>query len=276
MEKNILVVDHASCATHQIQLYFEGKHVSSATAFLYRHGGKRFLITNWHNFSGKNAETGECISETAAIPDEFRIVFRTDNTFSNLRGIAFDLYKDADRTQPEWYEHPIHGSKVDVVAVPFEDAIADAAVEAPAINDDAELRDLDLRASDDAFVIGFPFVDAGRHVFPVWKRATIASEPAVDVNSLPLTYIDTATRPGFSGAPVLMRRIGVHFAYPPKLTGTEVIGEVRSLAGVYSGRTGDLRDIGGQIGMMWKKTAIDQIIEAEKFGNSPHWPTDSS
>ena len=38
---------------------------------------------------------------------------------------------------------------------------------------------------------------------PIWKKSTIASEPDIDINNLPCFYIDSTTREGMSGAPVV-------------------------------------------------------------------------
>jgi len=53
-----------------------------------------------------------------------------------------------------------------------------------------------VRAGMDAFVLGYPLGISGGAKFPIWKRASIASEPDIDVDSLPKIVIDTATREG--------------------------------------------------------------------------------
>jgi hypothetical protein len=54
----------------------------------------------------------------------------------------------------------------------------------------------------EVFILGYPF-EIKRPAFPVWKRASVASEP--DLVRLVDDYIlvDTASRPGMSSAPVI-------------------------------------------------------------------------
>ena len=82
------------------------------------------------------------------------------------------------------------------------------------------------------FVLGFP---VGLHdgVFPIWKRASIASEPRIDEGDLPKILIHTATREGMSGAPVFVIQRGVH-----RVRGdpARIIGHGQCFLGVYSNR----------------------------------------
>lgn len=45
------------------------------------------------------------------------------------------------------------------------------------------------------YVLGYPKGLHGGDDFPVWKRASIASEPDLDIDGLPKVLVDTATRP---------------------------------------------------------------------------------
>jgi hypothetical protein len=65
-------------------------------------------------------------------------------------------------------------------------------------------KPLRIRVGMEVFILGYPF-GASPPAFPVWKRGTIASEP--DLARLTQGYylVDTASRPGMSGAPVILR-----------------------------------------------------------------------
>jgi len=64
-----------------------------------------------------------------------------------------------------------------------------------------------------------------------------------------------------SGAPVLFRRVGFHNKSGNKLNANTIIGEIRNFVGVYSGRvTGD-NDFDAQLGIVWKKEVIEEIIK---------------
>src|SRR4051812_7501865 len=67
-------IDPLSVTSLYLKLYANGQQLSTATGFVVEHGGRRFLISNWHVFSGRNADTGEPLdSKTAALPDQVRV-----------------------------------------------------------------------------------------------------------------------------------------------------------------------------------------------------------
>lgn len=52
-------------------MYFDEtrQKLASATGFIYERNEKLYLITNWHNLTGKNPVTKEQISSHGGIPD---------------------------------------------------------------------------------------------------------------------------------------------------------------------------------------------------------------
>ncbi len=56
-------------------------------------------------------------------------------------------------------------------------------------------------------IIGFPFALTVEG-FPVWTRGAVASEPALNYDGLPCFLIDSRTRSGQSGSPVLIYHRG--------------------------------------------------------------------
>lgn len=60
-----------------------------------------------------------------------------------------------------------------------------------------------LRVATDVFVLGYPKGISGGGEFPIWKRASIATEPDIQLGTLPKMLVDTATREGMLGAPVI-------------------------------------------------------------------------
>ena len=60
----------------------------------------------------------------------------------------------------------------------------------------------------EVFVLGFPRGLRTQSNFPIWKRGTIATEPAIPRDDgAPLILIDAATRKGMSGSPVCVFRL---------------------------------------------------------------------
>ena len=86
-----------------------------------------------------------------------------------------------------------------MVAIPIPEEIREP-YKLFAINDivfDSEFKE---EVSDNASVIGYPFSDIAYLQMPIWKRASIASEPDINIDKLPKMLVDTATRSGLSGS----------------------------------------------------------------------------
>ena len=94
---------------------FNDLELSTATCFFVIRDDKHFLITNWHVVSGRNSETGQCLSDTCAIPNNLLVKIHKNQDIIELEDFQIPLYTELD--QKKWLEHPIHGSKVDVVAI---------------------------------------------------------------------------------------------------------------------------------------------------------------
>ncbi len=235
---------------------------------MFQHEGTPYLITNWHNVSGRTPATGKCLSDTLAVPDMLSTMFREKDQPGRCVRRHIPLFMDAQLTEPAWFEHPIHGCKVDVVALPIPDDIRNQFALYPinAIEFDAAFKE---EVADDTFVIGYPFSETPYLQLPIWKRASIASEPTVDLDSLPKMLLDTATRSGLSGSPVVMQRVGIHGMSGGVLKGQEIIGRIRNFIGVYSGRIG-VGEERAQLGIVWKARVIAEIIEGQAKGSSTH------
>lgn len=260
--------DPLSLTTHHLHLCFKPTDavLSSGTGFIYELEGSAYLITNWHNVSGRNPFTGVCLSKTLAIPDIISTLFRAKDQPANCHREEIKLYRDEQLTEAAWFEHPTHGRSVDVVALPIPSAIADKYKLLPINSIEFDTK-YETEVADDAFVIGYPFSDVTYLQLPIWKRASIATEPDVNVDQLPKLLIDTATRSGLSGSPVIMQRVGIHGMSGPAITGDTLIGRIRSFLGVYSGRIGE-DELKAQLGIVWKAQVIEEIIQGKTYGNT--------
>lgn len=250
---------------------FGDQEIAVGTAFHYRHVEKQYLITNWHNATGREPKSNKPKSPKLAIPDKFKLglPYRVEDDGNRVvlawKDCMFDLYEDGDHGKPKWMEHPVHGSAVDVVAIGVTGVEKTALQFANSVCDSKQVPR--LRAGMDVFTLGYPRGLTGGGKFPIWKRGSIATEPDIDVESLPLVYIDTATREGMSGAPVFASESGTWL--PEGKTGKNdmVFGVGRRFLGVYSGRIGEDSFL-AQLGMVWKERAIIEIIEGNKQGIS--------
>jgi Trypsin-like peptidase domain len=278
--------DEHSFVPFQISMYFKDEKLASGTAFLYSYEGKSYLVTNWHNVTAREPDTLASKNEMAAIPDRLLIkmphsTYKSEYTQIEWKEHHIKLYEDSGDTptKPLWYEHPTHGRKVDVVVIPMNDIIS---FEGEEISSRAA-NDLSLNPSQiifrpglDVFVLGFPLGMKGGGDFPIWKRGSIATEPDFDIDDLPKIYIDTATREGMSGSPVYAQETGYWF--PEDATNHNEplggkLGRGIRFLGVYSGRIGD-GPFKAQLGIVWKHSAIEEIIQAKVTGISSFYPCD--
>lgn len=262
---NIIKPDQISLCTHHLMLGFRETDVilANATGFIYKLEKDFYLITNWHNMSGKNPITNEQIAEHAGIPDIILTRFRDLNNPGTAYAVTIELYGDQEMANPKWLVHPIHKEKVDVIAIKIEENLIKNRFLIPINKCDFDQKYYP-EVSDTAFVIGYPFSDSLYGELPIWKKASIASEPKINVDQLPKMYIDTATRSGLSGSPVIWDRIGVHGLKKGK--GFDSIGRIRGFLGIYSGRIGS-DEFQAQLGIVWKAPVIDEIIKGGVFGD---------
>ena len=244
-----------------------------ATSFCYSHNGTIFLITNWHVVSGRDPNTLQPLDNAnSALPDHLGVTFATVNQLDeNKKHIHWyvakgPLYEDAERRKPAWLEHPEHGHRVDAVAIPLREA--SQLFKISAANDALhKLAKLRLYPSLDVYVLGFPLGLTGGGQFPIWKRGTIASEPGIDLDGLPKLHIDTASRKGMSGAPVYAQEVGLIVTEDPNDPANGSLGKARRFLGVYASRL-DGDEFSAQLGVVWKETAIEQIVANGKKGTS--------
>ena len=259
-----------------------GHVLGSATGFFWRDESERFLVTNWHVLAGRHPKTMKALHKDCAVPDEIEYVqFIADETYEeNYEEVVRTRVRlEGDHGNPVWLEHPVHGSKVDVAAIQIPPGTL---IETPhgkrytriyPINGDITTlveilrqvppwRAIRREMGDDMFVLGFPLGLTPTGHFPIWKRASVASEMDVLLDGRPAFLIDTATREGMSGSPVIHRTFEI--AQTP--TGFLKPKLVDAFVGVYSGRhIGDLNEE-AQFGIVWREELIREIIAVRTPG----------
>jgi hypothetical protein len=233
------------------------------TAFFYKSNNNTFLITNWHNVTGVSPVTGNALHSKGLIPNLLRIHYKqwgnAAKTAVQSQSHDLPLYREND---PIWFEHGNRGA-VDVVAIQLSlDDFTDFANEC--INTIDQEAGLEVYAGMDCFILGFPEGLIGAANTPIWKRASIASEP---YQQYPY-YVDSATRKGMSGSPVIARHSGLFGMRGGTMTGKEIIGTVEKFVAIYSGRVGD-DALGFQLGTAWQSSVLDDILTLKTPGKHP-------
>ena len=154
--------------------------------------------------------------------------------------------------RPRWLEHPVHGRAVDAVALPLTNTDR---VEVIAHDVQDGGPPIAIHPGGGVNIIGFPFGRTGGFAFAIWIRGTLATEPVVDYENLPCFLVDSRTRPGQSGSPVLAYVRGGMVAMEDGGSAA-FTGPVERFLGVYSGRIHPESDLG----LVWKREALQAIL----------------
>lgn len=248
----IVATDPFSQVPVFIKMKFGATELAVGTAFFYRRSDGLFLISNWHNFSGRDPSTRKPLADHGGVPDVVSCYMCLNASVIKREWLDIPLL---DNGAPAWYHHPTAGSAIDIGALPVS---LDEKFRAIVLND-MPFEKMSLRVSHDVFVLGYPLGIMNSHGLPVWKRASVASEPGV---SEPQYFVDTATRSGMSGSPVIFRYRGFYKNNPQakEIADDDWFGEGDMFAGIYSGRLG-ASSVEAQLGVVWKPHLIDEIID---------------
>jgi hypothetical protein len=249
-------IDSCSLVPLYVEPWFGDHQLGVATAFLWvRPSGVLALVTNWHVVSGRNHETGACMNKMGAIPDHLRVhIPYTDRARLPLIVRVPVIDADGERL---WTEHPRQGAEVDIAAIPV-DLPPPGEIAIMPMNVHRGLP-LKQRIGMPVFILGYPFGRMGIGM-PVWKQATFASEPYLAGRDHRYIIVDTASRPGMSGSPVIQRQHG-----EIELEGGDH-GRIQNgdgafrFVGIYSGRfhTNDQSD--AQLGRVWPEQLLIELI----------------
>jgi hypothetical protein len=246
-----------------------GVAAKQATGFVVVRDGRSYLISNGHVFSGRNPLTK--LSDHC--PDAVRFKYWRSGEESSLVEHREILQKN---NEPCWFEHPVHGAKVDVAALP----INGINLGSIAIHDPWRPPYVQIGVGDDVTIVGFPF-GVNTESLAIWTRASVASEYEVDYDGLPVYLVDARTRPGQSGSPVLFFKTGSYFdkygSIVMSMTDQRFVpvpgqpispnqprpdsGFTEEFLGVYSWRVNAESDIG----FVWRPSALREIVEGRRL-----------
>lgn len=269
---------------------------------LYRRNEQHYIVTAWHNVTGRHSETLHALHSQGALPDNAIVhicCWMYSDQYAGYTRRPFVIPLE-DSEQAFYLVHRQGWPRVDVVAIPIdprraydaegrtldgtkiplpgrmEEEPTTAGTVGSAIeciqdfeNSGAKYSPqvvADLGASDDIFIVGYPHGITDISGQPVWKRATVASNPRLGWNNQPKFLIDCASRKGMSGAPAITysKRGEIRFKNVSYLGGQPIA----IFHGIYVGRADSSSDFEAQIGTVWQKAIVDEIIDGNLV--APH------
>ncbi|MGE7965109.1 hypothetical protein ACQKPC_22470 [Pseudomonas sp. NPDC089918] len=280
----------ASYSVVHLKMRFNSTVLSTGSGMLYFYNQKYYIVTAWHNLTGRHPETLEIQHPHKASPNN--VIVTMVREFPGMGGTRIPFIVPlSSEDETFYYVHPTNYPRIDVAIIPLDiDRSYEMSVKAGDgreftghINliqqgdfpselcplQKYELSDQELLAAcidnidvtDELFIPGYPENISDYHANPVWKRATVASSLKMGWNGQPLFLIDSASRPGMSGAPVFHynKRGILQIGGKNILVGKEFV----VFLGIYVGRMYSQEKDDAQIGMVWKREVVNEIIDGE-------------
>lgn len=244
----MITIAQPSVMSLLIELRFDGQPLATGTGFLSQTSKGPVLLTNRHNVTGRNQETGKPLSKTGGVPNQVAIIHNVKDRLGQWCEKVEHLYAE---DQPRWKEHPTLTHQADVVALPLADI---AGVQIISYDPSLANPDIAVAPADVISVIGFPFgMTGGGGALAIWATGFVASEPNLPNDQTFL--IDCRSRPGQSGSAVIAYR-GAGMVTLQNGDSVMYGGPVFRLLGIYSGRVNNESDLG----IVWKSSIISQLI----------------
>ena len=286
MQTQVFKNQYVACP-FQIQMCDLQGGFSLGTAFFYECEGATFIVTNWHNVTGKHSLTGAPLHSKRSplyIRAKWPVVEDHAHHVEGAKVMHFRAQKIEieDESGPLWFEHPELGSVCDVVAIPIQRPTNWPYVAHRPANKIDETP-TPIEPGLKVIVIGFPQGMSTGPGLPVMKTGSLSSMPGYDVRlggefsdvggmkggvQVPAMLLDVHTIPGMSGSPVFGEYSG--FWNPDdlssdKLTGSSAFGTSRTFLGCYSSRVAKLEERSG-LGLCHRKNAIEEICRTRYRG----------
>jgi hypothetical protein len=252
-------VDPLSTTSLRVTPRFGDVALASATAFTTLWEGKTYLVSNWHVFSGRDADTNDCLDKRhASLPDRLEVHFHKNGSLGLWETHTLPLIDEHGKSM--WCEHPL-GSRIDVAALEVPASLLERVSCYPL---DLSLATTDMRAlpAHPVSVIGFPLGLTAGGNWPIWKTGHIASDPDIDYEvGRPAFLIDATTRSGMSGSPVVLRLDN----YQTQDGGYSLAGGFQTkFLGIYAGRIHEQ----SEIGRVWRPHVVSELLRHSQMQRS--------
>lgn len=254
------IVNENSTKPVFIKIYYNEIELGTATGFQI-HQGHKYLVTNWHVVSGRNLITKQPLNNQGAIPNRLLVRYKKFIDSDDSEWTEQEISIVDENGNKMWYEHPEYGDKVDVALIPLE-LYPRFQTYKECFNHNTNYE---LEVTDDVFVLGFPLgytVKSKEEPHAVWTSGVVASDPSINLvvnkEEVPAFLIDSKTRQGQSGSPVIYYS-GKGIDFHPTNGGMAMWGRpFMKEIGIYSGRINADSDLG----YVWKWSIIKEIVDA--------------
>jgi len=198
-----------------------------------------------------------------AVPNhlQFFSSYAIDETSGHYDWNSETVPLDEGAGQAIWFQHPTKGQAIDVAAINLG---ARADLMALAINRQKDHQpQISSNIGEELYILGYPLGIEPLGHFPIWKRASLATYPTANAFGKPAFLMDTATREGMSGAPVIFPEKQL---YQMNHGGIRIGDSRYKLAGVYSGRFEGRDELGASLAIGWHAQVIDEIVSGRAAG----------
>lgn len=285
-----------------LTMRFGSTVLAIGTGAMYERDGQHFIVTAWHNVTGLHPETMRPLSDMGAVPDNIVATIAISAAQGAEEAGTYRLsvvLQLQDEGKALFYIHPTNWPRVDVVAIPLNPEASHTIemristgglhkMEMPLSstnslgvstavcpiqkyllpNENIAQHWLDsVGVTEELFIPGYPQNVQDYYAQPVWKRATIASSVQLGWNRERKFLIDSASKSGMSGSPVLYYSTNGEVRINGSTHHFEQDAAI--LAGVYVGRLGVTKEGDPQIGIVWHRLVIDEIIDGKCFERLP-------
>lgn len=262
-------IDEYTLSSFPVYAKSDGQEISTATGFLYRYFDCVYLVSNWHVFSGRRPSDGSALDQHYRVPHNLDITLHYARFQRSLGQQAMFSKRINISLDSGWLQHPVFGQDVDVAVKkldvrPLYRKQQQNGINLVCINDLRNDEFMLPQVGEDVFIIGFPMKISWAGSLPIWKRGSIATEYSLNYRNKKSFLVDSTTKDGMSGSPVIMRSSSFmrtngssQMAGPPSTR----------FLGIYSGRELRHDDQDTQLGLVWKKEYVIETIVGNKAGD---------
>jgi hypothetical protein len=247
--------DPLSTASFFVTTARNNRPMKIATGFLLMVKDRIYFITNNHVVGGEHMQReyhriyGKLMPPDS-MPNQLVVRFPTDEL---SKFVPYNIsINDAPDAVPyiKFYENELNPSSIlDIVAIDITKLRMPADPLITFFRPQDFNDSLILNVTEPLFVVGFPGEFQGRIPYPVYKSATIASEPNLIAAGESIFLVDATTRQGMSGSPVVF--YGTRIRTATRIS--ERISPVRYLIGIYSAQI-----MGSELGVV---TRLNKVLD---------------